>query len=180
MHVSLDGYVANQKHEMNWISVDESMFEKAAERTVEADTVIYGRVTYQMMEDYWPTAADKPDATKHDREHSAWYKNVRKLIISRTMLKTSQPNTSVLSSDIAGEIKKLKLQQGKEIIIFGSPSVAHLLSSEDLIDDYWLFINPVLIGQGIPLFKDIKEPIKLKCIESTLFPSGVVCLHYKH
>jgi len=178
MHVSLDGLVAGPNGEMDWINVDEQIFDYAGQRTNEADTALYGRVTYQMMESYWPTAADQPNPSKHDIEHSNWYNHVHKVVLSKTMKGQQLPNTEIISDDIAANVNDLKHRQGKEIIIFGSPSAAHVLMQENLIDDLWLFVNPVVLGQGIPLFKDIKGALKLKLAKNTAFSSGVVCLHY--
>jgi len=179
MHVSLDGFVAGPNREMDWIKVDEEIFDYAGLRTKESDTALYGRVTYELMQSYWPTAADKPNATKHDKEHSAWYKKVDKVVLSKTMKGQQLPNTIIISDDIAHRVKALKQQAGKEIIIFGSPGASHSLMQHGLIDEFWLFVNPVIIGQGIPLFKDVKEITKLNLITSATFSSGVVCLHYK-
>jgi dihydrofolate reductase len=177
MHVSLDGFVAGPGGEMDWIHVEEEMFDYAGKRTLEADLAVYGRVTYQMMENYWPTAADKPNATRHDKEHSSWYNQVAKLVISRT-LKAAGSNATVIGDHFTDEIRRLKKENGKNILLFGSPSVIHALMAENLIDDYWLLINPILLGQGIPLFKGNTERIKLELITSEVFISGVVCLHY--
>lgn len=179
MHCSLDGFVTDRNGEMNWILIDEIMFDTASERTKEADTALYGRVTWQMMENYWPDAAKLPNATKHDIEHSAWYNKVSKVVVSRTLKDANLMNTKVIHDNVSHEIARLKQQEGKDILMFGSPSTAHTLMTDNLIDDYWIFINPILIGQGIPLFKDIREVIKLNLISSEVFPSGVVCLHYK-
>jgi dihydrofolate reductase len=179
MHVSLDGFVAGPNGEMDWINVDEELFDYAGQRTTEADTALYGRVTYQMMEGYWPTAADQPNATKHDIEHSTWYNKVHKVVVSKTMQGASLPRTTIVSDNVAGEISKLKQGAGKEIVIFGSPSVVHILEVADLINDYWLFINPILIGQGIPMFKDLKDRASLQLVTSHILSSGVVCLHYE-
>jgi dihydrofolate reductase len=180
MHTSLDGFVAGKNGEMDWINVDEEIFEYAEQRTHEADTALYGRTTYQMMEGYWPTAADQANATKHDIEHSRWYAHVAKVVLSRTMKGANLVNTKIISDNLTDEIIKLKQGTGKEIIIFGSPTAAHSLMAAKLIDDYWLFVNPVLLGQGIPLFKDIKEKTALTLVTSKVFPSGVVCLHYNY
>lgn len=180
MHTSLDGFVAGPNGEMDWINVDEEMFEYAGRQTNEADTALYGRVTYQMMESYWPTAAEQPAATKHDIEHSRWYNKVAKVVVSKTMQGVNLTNTKIISGNLANEIINLKQGTGKNILIFGSPTVAHSLITENLIDDYWLFVNPVLLGQGIPLFKGIKEKAKLTLVASNAFPSGVVCLHYEN
>jgi dihydrofolate reductase len=81
---------------------------------------------------------------------------VAKVVVSRTMKGAKLPNTRIVSDGVTAEAIKLKQDAGKEIVMFGSPAVAHVLMTENLIDDYWVFINPVLLGQGIPLFKDIK------------------------
>ncbi|MGI8952697.1 MAG: dihydrofolate reductase family protein [Chitinophagaceae bacterium] len=179
MHVSLDGFVADAKGNIDWITVGDEMFDYAAQRTNESDTALYGRVTFEMMENYWPTAADKPNATKHDIEHSEWYNRVEKVVLSRLLRNQKLPNTIIISDNVEENIHAIKNQAGKEIIIFGSPSVVHLLTQVDLIDDFWLFINPVLLGSGIPLFSNIKEMKKLKLISCDSFSSGVVCLHYE-
>jgi dihydrofolate reductase len=179
MHTSLDGFVAGPNGEMDWIIVDEEMFDYAGKRTNEADTALYGRVTYEMMESYWPTAADQPGATKHDVEHSTWYNKVTKIILSRTMKGANLPKTKIISDNVSNEIIQLKQAPGQDILIFGSPSVSHSLMAENLIDDYWLFINPILLGQGIPLFNGIKNRTKLKLVKTIPFASSVVCLHYE-
>jgi len=179
MHTSLDGFVAGTQGEMNWIHVDEEIFDYAAARTNESDTALYGRVTYQMMQSYWPTAADKPGASKHDMEHSAWYNQVTKVVISRSMRGQNLPKTKIISDDIATEINELKRQTTKEILIFGSPGASHSLMQLDLIDEYWLFVNPILLGKGIPIFSGISDRKKLKLIMSHAFSSGIVCLHYE-
>jgi dihydrofolate reductase len=179
MHVSLDGFVAGPNGEMDWIKVDDQMFEYAGQRTNESDTALYGRVTYQMMEGYWPTAADQPNATKHDIEHSTWYNKVDKVILSKTMEGQQLPNTIIISNDIEHRVKALKQQAGKEIVIFGSPSASHTLMQYGLIDEFWLFVNPILLGQGIPLFKNIQQTTELKLVTTATFESGVVCLHYQ-
>jgi len=179
MHTSLDGFVAGPDGEMDWINVDDDMFEYAGKQTDEADTALYGRVTYQMMESYWPTAGDLPNATNHDKQHSSWYNKVAKVVLSKTMQVVNLTNVNVISDNIPNEIIKLKQATGKNILIFGSPSAAHSLMAENLIDDYWLFVNPILLGEGIPMFKDIRHRIKLKLVSTNTFSSGVVCLNYE-
>jgi dihydrofolate reductase len=179
MHVSLDGFVAGPNGEMDWIKVDDQMFEYVGRRINECDTALYGRVTYQMMEGYWPTAADQPNATKHDIEHAAWYSKVDKVVLSKTMEGQQLPNTIIISDDVEHRVKSLKQQAGKEIIIFGSPSASHTLMQYGLIDEFWLFVNPILLGKGIPLFKNIQQMTELKLVTTDVFESGVICLQYK-
>ena len=106
MHISLDGFVAGPNGEMNWIKLGEEIFDHVGKRIGETDTALYGRATYQMMENYWPTAGDKLNATKHDIEHSKWYKNVQKVVLSKTMKDATLPNTKIISDNIAGRMNE--------------------------------------------------------------------------
>jgi len=178
VHVSLDGLVAGPNGEMDWIYTDEELFNYGAERIYATDCALYGRTTYQMMEGYWTTAANQPNATKHDIEHSKWYNSIAKVVLSKTLNEASLTNTKVVSNNYKYEITKLKQSTDKEILIFGSPTATHSLMAAGLIDGYWLFVNPILLGEGIPLFKDIKNKTALMLVASHVFPSGVVCLHY--
>jgi len=178
MHTSLDGFVAGLNGEMGWINIDETMFDFVATMTEKADTALYGRVTYEMMQSYWPTAGEEPNASKHDKEHSAWYNKVSKIVLSKTISEKGLDNTIVISDHLADNINKIKKQDGKNILIFGSPTASHSLLSLGLIDEFWLFVNPILLGQGKPLFKNINENIKLKLVETKTFACGVIALHY--
>src|SRR6185503_10160920 len=93
LHVSLDGFTTGPKGEFDWILVDQEMFDYAGARTNESDKALYGRKTFEMMEGYWPTAAQQPNATKHDIEHGAWYNQVHKVVLSRTLKGKQLPNT---------------------------------------------------------------------------------------
>ena len=179
MHASLDGFVAGLNGEMNWINIDESMFDFVATMTDNADTALYGRVTYEMMQGYWPTAGEKPNASKHDKEHSAWYNKVSKIVLSKTINQNELSDTVVISSHLADRIKEIKNQEGKNILIFGSPSAAHSLLKEGLVDEFWIFVNPVLLGNGMPLFKNITEMTQLKLVATKTFSCGVIALHYE-
>jgi len=178
MHMSLDGFVAGPNGEMNWIKVDEEIFDHVAIWISETDTALYGRATYEMMENYWPTAGDNPGASKHDIEHSKWYKKAHKVVLSKTLKVAGLSNTTIISDNIADRINEIKQKEGKEILLFGSPTATHTLIQQGLIDGYWLFVNPVILGQGIPLFTDIKDKIKLKLLATRQFTSGVIELNY--
>ena len=181
MHISLDGFVAGLNGEMDWIKVDEEIFDFVGKRISEGDTALYGRVTFQMMENYWPTAADKPTATRHDIEHSKWYKKVHKVVLSKTLKDAGLTNTKIISdnlSDRINEIKQSRSSGSKDILLFGSPTATHSLIQLNLIDGYWLFVNPIILGRGIPLFVDIKDKIKLKLLTTRQFTCGVTELNY--
>ena len=179
MHITLDGFVAGPNGEMDWINIGDEIFEYAGQQTDLADTAMYGKNTFLMMNGYWPTAADQPNASKHDIQHSNWYNKVEKVVLSKTLNEKEYPGIRIIKDDLEAEINKLKKESGKNILIFGSAAAVHSLMSLNLIDEYWLMVNPVILGQGIPLFSDIKDKINVKLADSNIFSSGVVCLHYE-
>ena len=178
MHISLDGFVAGLNGEMDWIKANEEIFDYVGKRISEGDTALYGRVTYQLMESYWPTAANKPNATKHDIEHSKWYSHVHKVVLSKTMKGAALANTTIISDNLSESINEIKKQVGNDILLFGSPTATHSLMKLNLIDGYWLFVNPIILGRGIPLFVNIKDKIKLNLLTTRPFTCGVTELNY--
>ena len=179
MHISLDGFAADKNSQIDWVHVDEEIFEYVNTRIQATDTALYGRKTYEMMQAYWRTAADQPNPSKHDIDHSAWYKKVEKVVLSTTLSDQNLSHTRIINEHVPDEIRRIKQRPGTEILIFGSPSAAHSLMAENLIDEYWLFVNPIILGEGIPVFKDVKDKIPLTLQASKTFTSGVVCLHYQ-
>lgn len=185
MHISLDGFVAGLNGEMDWIKVDGEIFDHVGKRISEGDTALYGRVTYQMMENYWPNAGNKPAASKHDIEHSKWYNKVHKVVLSKSMKDAGLANTKFISDNLPDKIHEIKQSPpapggsgSSEILLFGSPTATHSLIQLNLIDGYWLFVNPIILGRGIPLFADIKDRIKLKLLTTRQFACGVTELNY--
>jgi len=186
MHMSLDGFVAGPNGEMNWIKVNEEIFDYVGKRISDGDTALYGRVTYEMMQSYWPTAGDEPGASKHDVEHSKWYKKVHKVVLSKTMNDSDLANTTIISDKVTERINEIKQAadgRSEEILLFGSPKASHSLMQHDLIDGYWIFLNPIILGEGIPLFADISRDknsgkTKLKLLNTHQFTNGVIELNY--
>lgn len=180
MHISLDGFVAGPNGEMDWIRADQEIFDYVGRRISKGDTSLYGRVTYQMMENYWPTAGDKPNATRHEIEHSKWYGKVHKVVLSKTLEDAGLTNTTIINDNLVDRINAIKQQPGEEILLFGSPTATHSLIQQKLVDGYWLFVNPIILGQGIPLFVDIKDKIQLRLLPTTFqFGCGVTELNYE-
>lgn len=177
MHVSLDGFAAGPNGEMDWIKADEEMFNFGKAFTDNSDTALYGRVTWEMMDNYWPTAGVNPNATKHDIDHSEWYNKVEKIVISNTKKGQHTKLTTFIGEDIEQKIKALKQKDGKNIQIFGSPSVVRFLMKYNLIDEYWLFLNPVILGRGISMFTGLEDRIELKYKEKKEFSCGVIALN---
>jgi dihydrofolate reductase len=179
MHISLDGFVAGPNGELDWVKVDQEIFDHVGKRIRGGDKALYGRVTYQMMEAYWPTAGNKPNATTHEIEHAKWYNKIQKVVLSKTLKEEDLSNTKIISNNISEEISGIKQSSGSEdILLFGSPTATQSLIQQNLIDGYWLFVNPIILGQGIPLFTDVKEKIKLKLLNTRQFTSGVTELNY--
>lgn len=177
-HISLDGFVAGPNREIDWIIVDEEIMGYVKKLTDQADTALYGRVTYDIMAAYWPTAGDQPDASEHDIEHSRWYNRVNKVVISHTMADQNDDKIQIIGKDLVNEVRRLKQQPGESILMLGSPSAAQALMAHGLIDEYWLFLNPILLKAGIPLFTKEGHQENLKLIETRVFPAGVVALRY--
>lgn len=175
VHISLDGFVSGPNGEMDWITIEQEVFDRVEARIQLTNTAIYGRNTFQMMEGYWPTAADKPDASAHDKAHSKWYKEATKVVLSTTLTGGSG-NTLIISNAIEEQLAALKnsSEVKGDIYIFGSPSATHSLISKGLVDGYWLFVNPVLLGVGVPLFKGVSARTKLQLQESFALKCGVV------
>jgi dihydrofolate reductase len=179
MHLSLDGFAAGPNGELEWAAVNEEMYQHVADLLRTVDTAVYGRVTYQMMESYWPTVPSNPASTPLELRHAHWVEKVQKIVFSRTMERAEWNNTRVIKENIAEEVAKLKQQPGKNLMIFGSLGIVHMLMHLGLIDEYRLTINPIVLGSGIPLFEGVRETMHLKLLEARTFPSGVVGLHYR-
>jgi dihydrofolate reductase len=177
-HISLDGFVAGPNGQMNWIKINEEIFDHVGKRISRGDAALYGRVTFQMMEAYWPTAADKPNATQHDIQHARWYAGARKIVLSRTLKEADFTNTTIISDNLPERIRELKEQPGEEILLFGSPTATHALMAHGLIDGYWLFVNPVVLGRGMPLFDGSQGSARLELVGTRRFACGVVELSY--
>ncbi|MDQ3250482.1 MAG: dihydrofolate reductase family protein [Chloroflexota bacterium] len=179
MHVSLDGFVAGPNGEMDWIRFDDEQIDDVAALTATADTALFGRVTYQMMAGYWPTAAEQPNATKHDIDHARWVNAAPKIIISRTLQTVDWANSHIVRNNIPAAIANLKAQPGKNLLMIGSARTAHAFTQLGLIDEYRINVNPVVLGGGTPLFAGLTDKINLKLASAKTYASGVVGLDYR-
>ncbi|HEX6191042.1 MAG TPA: dihydrofolate reductase family protein [Chitinophagaceae bacterium] len=178
MHVSLDGFAVDSKGGLDWISYDSELQQYADGIVGTVGSPVYGRLTYELMAGYWPKVLDNPDASENSKAHARWVDKATKIVFSKTMKKADWNNTLVINENIAEEISNLKQQPGKDLVIFGSPGLTHSFMELDLIDEYQLTLNPVLLGSGIPAYQNIKNKTNLKLIKSTPLKSGVVGLHY--
>ena len=180
-HVSLDGYVGGPNGEMDWIRVGDEMWHYVDPLTANADAAIFGRKTYEMMISYWPTAGEQPNATEHDKNHSRWLNAATKVLVSTTTETASwagRDNVTVIRDDLAGRMRDMKQQPGKDMLLIGSPRVARVLIGEGLVDEYRLLLNPVVLGGGISLYPDAGAKQTLELVESRALSNGVVALSY--
>ena len=179
VEISIDGFIAGPNNEMDWIdfSWNEKLrdFEDCLHEPV--DTILLGRKMTNEFISYWSNVINKPE----DREYTFAKKMIEtpKIVFTKTLNKSEWPNTEIATGDLREEITKLKSQEGGDIIVYGGASFDSSLIKENLIDEYYLFINPVAIGNGKTIFGDLKEIRKLSLVESITFDSGTVLLHYE-
>ncbi len=173
--VTPDGFFAGPNGEIDWFVWNEEMAKYAIDLISTVDTILFGRITYELMASYWPTAsAPAEDPIIIDKMN-----NSLKFVFSRTMERADWKNTKLIKEITAEEILKMKEQPGKNMVIYGSGSIVSALMNLGLIDDYRLFINPVVLGSGKPLFKNIKDRHNLKLVNAKALKSGVVLLQYE-
>ena len=178
MHLSLDGFSAGPKGELDFLSYDEELQQWADQLVKTVGSPVYGRTTYQLMESYWPTVLANPNAPKQSLAHAQWVENVPKIVFSKSLKEATWNNTRLIKENIAEEVEKLKQQPGKDLVIFGSPGLAADFMNLGLIDEYKFTVHPVILGNGISVFKNNNTKSKLKLINTTRLKSGVVTLHY--
>ena len=174
--ISLDGFFSGLKGETDWFVMDEGTGQHLSNLFKSFDTIILGQVTYKMFSAYWP----KPDpADGNPKELTDFMNNSRKVVFSKTLDKAEWHNTDVFKSITMKEIKKLKRESGKDIVIFGSGSIVSKLTKLNLIDDYHFLVNPVFLGKGKPIFKNTEAKSTLKLVDSKTFDCGNIMLHYE-
>jgi len=178
-HVSFDGFMATPDGDLSWVKLDQEAVDNIHPLIHPITTAIYGRTTYEMMLGYWPTVLAEPAKHKaHERDHAAWVDKVEKVVFSRTLGPQSWTNTRVVAGNLAEEIAALKRRPGADIMIFGSPSITRALLALDLIDEWYVTINPVILGHGIPMFGRTERPVQLELRSAKTFASGAVFTHH--
>ena len=175
MLISLDGFYEGPGHTIDWHNVDAEFNEFALAQLDSVDLLLFGRVTYELMAAFWPTAA----AARDDPLTAAAMNRLPKLVFSRTLASADWQNTRLVRAHVAEEIKKLKAQPGKDMIIFGSSDLSVSLIEEGLIDEFRIMLNPVALGQGKALFTGLPGRLNLELISTRAFKSGNVLLVYR-
>jgi dihydrofolate reductase len=142
-----------------------------------AGTLLYGRTTYQLMESYWPSLVKNPSGNKPMDEFAVLIDNISKIVYSRTLKNVEWKNTTLKKEVNKEEIIELKQQEGNDILA-GSPSLISALTQLDLVDEFQLCIHPVILGSGLPLFKNVNDKINLKLLKTKTFGTGAIVLYH--
>ena len=174
--LSLDGYFSDSDNGTEWFVSDEETWKYLLKLFTSFDTIVLGKVTYEMFAAYWP----KPNpADPNPKELIDFMNNSRKVVFSTKLKKTEWNNTVVMKDIIVEEINKMKQEAGKDIVIFGSGSIVSQLTKLEMIDGYQFLINPVFLGNGKTIFKNEDAKSKLKLLDFKKFDGGNMMLHYE-
>jgi len=157
---------------------DDELHQHYNELLSEADTILYGRITYQLMESFWPTIVKDPTGNQPIDEFAVLIDNISKIVFSHTLKDVGWKNVRLEKKSIKEEVVALKQQSGRNILA-GSPSLIVALMQLDLIDEYQLCVHPIILGKGLRLFRNVNESINLNLINTKILSSGVVTLYYE-
>lgn len=177
-HISLDGFAGDVHGGLDFLSYNAELQQFADELVKTVGAPVYGKNTYHLMEGYWPTVLNDPNADTHSLAHARWVQEIPKIVFSTTLPSADWNNTTLIRDNVVEEVNRLKEQPGKDLVIFGSPGLSKNLMNLGLIDEYKLTLHPIILGEGISLFDSNTQMSKLKLLESKTLGSGVVTLHY--
>jgi len=180
MNLSLDGYLSGPGGELDWHFEiwNEKMGDKILERLEQTDTIILGRITYEAMAKYWTVKPMEDHFPRQDLAIADKMNQHTKVVFSKTLRKSIWHHSVFTTGDPKEEIKRLKELEGKDMILFGSARLASVLIMSGIVDEYHLWIHPVILGSGIPLFKHLQLRMNLKLKDSVGFESGVIANYY--
>lgn len=179
MLVSVDGFIEGPARELDWFLDGDPAFERYCDEMIDSvGLAVYGRRAYELMVGYWPNAEKNPK-NEAERAFAQKMNALPKVVLSRTLARAEWNNTEVVSEDVATKIRALKQQPGKPIVAWAGAELMRTLAKYDLIDEYRLLIQPVLLGNGTPLFKDggIAQPLRL--VRTSQLGSGIAVLCYE-
>ncbi len=176
MSVSLDGFIEGPNGDLDWGAPAPELHQHFNDRERETDILLYGRGLYEIMSAYWPTADQKPSAPEHEKEFARIWRGKPKIVFSTTLQRVEW-NSRLVTGNIAEEVNKLKEQPGGEMTV-GGAGLASSFMQLDLIDEYWLYLYPLLLGRGKPMFGPLQHKIGLQLLESRMLGHGVILLKY--
>ena len=174
--VTVDGYFTDLQGDMSWAHKNDPEWNAFVEDNAKSGgELVFGRITYEMMASYWPSsqaAKDHPIVAKRMNE-------LPKVVFSKSLDRVTWSNTKLIAGDLAPEIRRMKNQPGKDMVIFGSGSIVSQLAQEGLIDEYQLVENPIALGKGRTMFEGLKSKLNLKRTTTRTFGNGNVLLCYQ-
>jgi dihydrofolate reductase len=177
MSVSLDGFVATPDGSLDFVHVDEELHQRFNEEARSVSTMLLGRKMYELLAPYWPTRDQDRDATPAERDFAVIWREKPKVVFSRT-LERADSNARIVQDDAVDEVRRLKALPDNDMDV-GGPTLASTLIRADLVDEFRTYVNPVVLGAGIPFFPALESPLSLRLVESRNFSAGVVFLRYE-
>lgn len=174
--VSADGYFEGTEQDLSWFKIDPEFHRHMSTIFERVDTILIGRKTYELFVDFWP------DYVGEDERTANFMNNSTKIVFSKTLDIApwgKHKEAILLKDNLIPEVEKLKTEPGKDIVIFGSGTIVSALSQVDLIDEYRFIINPVILGDGKQMLKQVNAKHLLKLKASTVLSFGVVILDYE-
>jgi len=174
--VSVDGYFVDAKGDMSWAHKHDPEWLAFVEGNASGEgSMLFGRVTYEMMAGYWPS----PSAAQNNPQVAARMNSAEKMVVSNSLTNATWTNTRVIHGDPAEEVRKLKQELGQDIVMFGSGRLVATLAEEGLIDEYQIVVNPIVLGSGRTMFEGVKKRVALKLAKTRAFGNGNVVLWYE-
>ena len=187
-NVSADGCFADSRGSLDWVIPNDEVFRAAAENQKDIDTMLFGRRTYEMFEQFWPHALDDPETAPDphtagrrsavNRDMAVWINETKKIVFSRTRKDVTWRDSQLIRELEPQKIRAMKAGPGGDMIVFGSGSIVAQLTEHELIDEYLLVVNPILLGDGRSLLSALSKRVKVDLQDARHYPSGHVMLRY--
>ena len=186
--MTADGYLTSPQGKLDWVVPEPQIDKEAGEGMSGQGAILFGRRTYEMFQSFWPHALEDPGTAPDPhmpgrrspeiRAMAVWINEAAKIVFSKTLENVTWKNTRLLRAFDPREVEALKKQPGPDMLIFGSGSIASLLTEHGLIDEYRFIVGPVLLGGGRPLISGVPKSSRLDLLEARTYPSGNVMLRY--
>lgn len=177
MQASLDGYIEGPRGELDWNRVDERLHRHFNEQERASQVLLYGRRLYQLMAGYWPDARDDSSLPDYMREYSNIWREKQKVVFSGSLREVGW-NSRLVTTDAVEEVARLK-QQGEGVMSVGGATLAGSLIAAGLVDEFWVYLTPVTLGGGKPMFGPQAAGLQLRLMATQQFDSGVMLLRYE-